>query len=168
MIFKNPNGQSYQMFPGVLADPNNPANTIVTSRQISGNKIIFFAGTMPVKLDAYNATKASVAAMPGKLCETADFDVTYTYNVVNKKRFIRKSVIDALEMNYIEAGTIGFAAIILNNPDTTNEYIIFTDSLGTWGQDTMPIILDNKVGTVGSRNLFKNISIELADKPSQI
>lgn len=168
MVFKNPNGQSYQMFPGILLDPNNPANTIVTSRQIAGNKIIFFSGALPTKEVAINATKASVEAMAGKLCETAEFDITYTYNVVNKKRFIRKSIIDALEMNYLGAGTIGFAAILLNNPDTSNQYVIFTDSIGTWGQDTMPIILDNKVGTVGSRNLFKNISIELADKPSQI
>lgn len=168
MVFKNPNGQSYQMFPGVLQDPNNPASTIVTSRQISGNKIIFFSGALPTKQEAMALTKAAILARTGKLCETPEFDITYTYNVVNKKRYIRKSVVDALDMNYIEAGTIGFAAIILNNPDTTNEYIILTDSLGTWGQDTMPIILDNKTGTQGSRNLFKNISIELSDKPSQI
>ena len=166
MVFKNPNGQSYQMFPGILLDPNDPSNAIVSSRQIAGNKIIFFSGVLPTKEAALTATKGSVEAMAGKLCETAEFDITYTYNVVNKKRFIRKSIIDALEMNYLSAGTIGYAAILLNNPDTNNQYVIFTDSIGTWGQDTMPIILDNKNGTVGSRNLFKNISIELTDKPS--
>lgn len=168
MIIKNPNGQSYQMFPGTLQDPNNPANTIITSRQIAGNKIIFLSGALPTKKEALNATKATVEASPNILCETPEFDITYSYNVQTKKRYLRKSVIDALEMNYTAAGTIGYAAIILNNPDTANSNVIFTDSIGTWGQDTMPIILDNKIGAVGTRNLFKNISIELEDKPSQI
>ena len=168
MVFKNPNGQSYQMFPGILLDPNNPANSIVTSRTVAGNKIIFLSGALPTKAEALTATKATVEAQSNILCETAEFDITYTYNVDTKKRYIRKSIIDALEMNYTAAGTIGYAAIILNDPNSSNSYVIFTDSIGTWGQDTMPIILDNKTGTVGSRNLFKNISIELADKPSQI
>ena len=168
MVFKNPNGQSYQMFPGVLADPNNPANTIVTSRTVAGNKIIFLSGALPTKAEALVATKTTVEAQSNILCETAEFDITYTYNVDTKKRYIRKSIIDALEMNYSAAGTIGYAAIILNDPNSSNSYVIFTDSIGTWGQDTMPIILDNKTGVVGTRNLFKNISIELEDKPSQI
>ena len=168
MVFKNPNGQSYQMFPGVLADPNNPANTIVTSRTVAGNKIIFLSGALPTKAEALVATKTTVEAQSNILCETAEFDITYTYNVDTKKRYIRKSIIDALEMNYSAAGTIGYAAIILNDPNSSISYVIFTDSIGTWGQDTMPIILDNKTGVVGTRNLFKNISIELEDKPSQI
>ena len=166
MIFKNTNGQSYQMFPGILQDPNNPARTIVTTRQTSGNKIMFFSGALPAKVDALAVTKASLEALNTKLCETPVFDLTYTYNVVNKKRYIRKSIIDALEMNYTAAGTIGYAAIILNDPDARKDYIILTDSIGTWGENLMPIILDNKVGTVGSRNLFKNVSIELTDKPA--
>lgn len=166
MIFKNTNGQSYQMFPGILQDPNNPASTIVTTRQTSGNKIIFFSGALPSKADALLVTKASLEALANKLCETPVFDLTYTYNVVNKKRYIRKSIIDALEMNYTTAGTIGYAAIILNDPDNGKDYVILTDSIGTWGDNLMPIILDNKVGTVGSRNLFKNVSIELTDKPA--
>ena len=168
MVFKNTNGQSYQMFPGILQDPNNPASTIVTSRQVSGNKIMFFSGALPAKVDALSVTKASLLAQANKLCETTDFDITYTYNVVNKKRYIRKSIIDALEMNYTAAGTIGYAAIILNDPDQNKDYIILTDSIGTWGENLMPIILDNKVGTVGSRNLFKNVSIELTDKPALV
>lgn len=168
MVFKNTNGQSYEMFPGILQDPNNPASTIVTSRQVSGNKIMFFSGALPAKVDALAVTKASLAAQTNKLCETTEFDITYTYNVVNKKRYIRKSIIDALEMNYTAAGTIGYAAIILNDPDQNKDYIILTDSIGTWGENLMPIILDNKVGTVGSRNLFKNVSIELTDKPALV
>ncbi len=168
MVFKNTNGQSYEMFPGILQDPNNPASTIVTSRQVSGNKIMFFSGALPAKVDALAVTKASLVAQTNKLCETTEFDITYTYNVVNKKRYIRKSIIDALEMNYTAAGTIGYAAIILNDPDQNKDYIILTDSIGTWGENLMPIILDNKVGTVGSRNLFKNVSIELTDKPALV
>lgn len=164
MIFKNTNSQSYELFPGILQDPNNPASTIVTTRQTSGNKIIFFSGAIPTKVEALAVTKASLAAQTNKLCETPEFDLTFTYNVANKKRFIRKSIIDALEMTYTAAGTIGYAAIILNDPDAGKDYIVLTDSIGTWGENQMPIILDNKVGTNGSRNLFKNVSIEIADK----
>lgn len=166
MIFKNTNGQSYQMFPGVLADPNLPATTIVTSRQTSGNKVMFFSGSLPTKPEALLVTKAGLEALGTKLCETPVFDITFTYNIATKKRYIRKSIIDALEMNYLGAGTIGYAAIVLNDLDAGKDYIILTDSIGTWGENQMPIILDNKNGTLNSRNLFKNISIELSDKPS--
>ena len=166
MIFKNTNGQSYQMFPGILQDPNNPASTIVTTRQTSGNKVMFFSGSLPTKPEALIVTKAGLEVLPTKLCETPLFDITFTYTVATKKRYIRKSIIDALEMNYLGAGTIGYAAIILNDPDNGKDYVILTDSIGTWGDNLMPIILDNKVGTVGSRNLFKNVSIELTDKPA--
>ena len=168
MVFKNTNGQSYQMFPGILQDPNNPSSTIVTTRQVTGNKVMFFSGALPDKATALAMTKAALEALTTKLCETPTFDLTYTYDVTKKKRYIRKSVIDALEMSYTAAGTIGFAAIILNDPDAGKDYIILTDSIGTWGDNQMPIILDNKVGTQGSRNLFKNISIELTDKPAII
>ena len=166
MVFKNTNSQSYQMFPGVLQDPNTPSSTIVTTRQTSGNKVMFFSGAMPDKATALAVTKASLNALSTKLCETPDFDLTYTYDVAKKKRFIRKSIIDALEMNYTAAGTIGYAAIILNDSVGGKDYIILTDTIGTWGDNLAPIILDNKVGTQGSRNLFKNVSIELTDKPA--
>ena len=167
MVFKNTNGQSYQMFPGILQDPNTPTSTIVTTRQISGNKIMFFSGAMPAKVDALGITKASLDALSTKLAETPLFDLTYTYDVVKKKRYIRKSIIDALEMPYIAAGTIGYAAVILNDPDAGKDYIILTDTIGVWGDNLAPIILDNKVGaSAGSRNLFKNVSIELTDKPA--
>lgn len=165
MVFKNTNSQSYQMFPGILQDPNNPSSTIVTNRQVSGNKIMFFSGALPPRADALSVTKAGLEALTTKLAETPLFDITYTYDVVKKKRFIRKSVIDALEMPYLAAGNIGHAAIILNDPENGRDYIILTDSIGTWGDMTAPIILDNKVGaSAGDRNIFKSISIELTDK----
>lgn len=164
MIIKNVNGQSYQFFPGILAAPNLPGSTIVTSKQINGNKITFFAGTMPSNLIASSATLASITASYTKLCETPEFGLTYTYNVDTKKRYIRKTQVDALEMEYTTAGTIGFAVISVVNPELQQECIIITDSIGQWGDNQMPIILDNKVGTLGSRNLFKNVSIEITDK----
>lgn len=166
MIFKNVTGQSYQMFPTAVSNPNDPANAIVSTRQISGNKIVFLSGTIPAKAEALAATKASILASGNILGTTPTFDLTYTYDVTTKKRIIRKSIIDALEFTYSQAGTIGYAAIILNDPDSGKDCIIFTDSIGTWGQNQMPIIIDNKIGTVGSKNIFKNISIELTDKSS--
>ena len=163
MIFKNVTGQSYQLFPASLANPND-GSTIVSSKQTTGNKILFFAGVMPTPQEMLSHTVASISGAFTKLLETQEFTMTYTYTPATKKRIIRKTVIDAQELQYLAAGTIGFALIILNNPDATGEYFIATDSIGTWGENTMPIILDNKVGTLGSRNLFKNVSIEITDK----
>lgn len=166
MIFKNVNGQSYGMFPTTLSNPNDPASTLVTTRQISGNKIVFLSGSVLTKVDALAATKTSILALPNVLGMTPVFDLTYTYDLSTKKRIIRKSIVDALEFSYTAAGTIGYAAIFLNDPDTGKDCIIFTDSIGTWGQNQMPIIIDNKIGVVGTKNIFKNISIELTDKSS--
>lgn len=163
MIFKNVTGQSYQLFPGNLANPND-GTALITSKQTNGNKILFFSGVVPTPDEVLKMTLASINATYTKLLETEEFTITYTYTPATKKRIIRKTVIDAQELKYLAAGTIGFAVIILNNPDSTGEYFIVTDSIGTWGENTMPIILDNKIGTVGSRNLFKNISIEITDK----
>lgn len=166
MIFKNVNGQSYQMFPTTLSNPNDPASTLVTTRQISGNKIVFLSGSIPTKADALIATKTNILAGVNVLGQTGLFDLTYTYDITTKKRIIRKSIVDALEFNYTAAGTIGYAAVFLNDPDTGKDCVIFTDSIGTWGQNQMPIIIDNKVGVIGTKNIFKNISIELTDKSS--
>ena len=169
MIFKNVNGQSYSMIPAVIANPNLPGNTVVTAKQIDGNKILFFSGNMPSVNDCLDITAVNIESKGfTKLLETQEFGITYTYNVDNKKRLIRKTVIDAMELNYLAAGTIGWAAIILNNPETSNSYVIFTDTIGTWGDTQAPIILDNKVGTLNSRNLFKNVSIEIADKSNLV
>lgn len=162
MIFKNVIGQAYQMFPANLANTND-GSTIVASKQTSGNKIQFFAGVMPTQLEVLGHTVASINAAYTKLLETDPFDITFTYAPSTKKRIIRKTVVDAQELKYLAAGTIGFAVIIFNNPDATGEYFIVTDSVGTWGENTMPIIVDNKVGTKDSRNLFKNVSIEITD-----
>ena len=164
MIFKNVTGQSYSMFPSTLGNPNDPTSTIVSTRQISGNKVVFLSGSIPTKAEALAMTKTALLALPTVLGQTSTFDLTYTYDVSTKKRIIRKSIVDALEFSYTAAGTIGYAAIILNDPDTGKDCIIFTDSIGTWGQNQMPIIIDNKVGSVGTKNIFKNISIELTDK----
>lgn len=165
MKFVNVKDQSYGMFPGVIANPNLPGSTVVTSKQIDGNKILFFAGAMPTAAECLDISESNIDSKGyTKLLETELFGITYTYTVDTKKRLIRKTLIDAMELSYLEAGTIGWAAIILANPETTNSYLVFTDTIGTWGDNQAPIILDNKVGTVGSRNLFKNVSIEITDK----
>lgn len=169
MKFQNVTGQAYQFFPGNLANPNTPGTSINTAKTTDGNKIIFFSGAIPSKeivlgLSASNIESGGFT----KLMETPEFGLTFTYNVDTKKRYIRKTVIDAFELAYIAAGTIGWAAIIINNADTTVSHVIVTDSIGTWGDNQAPIIIDNKVGTVGSRNLFKNISIEITDKSNMI
>lgn len=169
MKFQNISNQAYQFFPGTLDNPNLPGSTIVSSKQLDGNKILFFEGTIPTKEVLLTLTADNIETKGyKKLLETPEFGLTYIYNVDTKKRFIRKTIIDAFELQYLEAGTVGWAAIILANPDTSVSHIIMTDTIGTWGDTTAPIIIDNKTGTVGSRNLFKSISIEITDKSNMI
>ena len=167
MIFKNITMQAHNFFPAKLANPN--LGTVpVSSNTISG-KVIFFGGTMPTNQQLANIIKADLEdpAKYTKLMETEEFNITITYDTLRRKRLIRKETIDAQELFYIGAGTITWAAIVLNNPAVTTDYIIFTDTIGVWGATKTPIILDNKSGTIGSRNLFKNMSLEIADKPAQ-
>lgn len=164
MVFKNVVGQSYQLYPANLANPND-GTALITTKQTSNNKVIFYGGTMPTPQEVLGLTLAGIDAKYTKLVETLPFDVTYSYAPATKKRTIRKTTIDAQDLKYLAAGTITFAVFVMNNPDVPGtEFFIVTDSIGLWGENTMPIIIDNKVGTVGSRNLFKNISIELTDK----
>jgi len=169
MKFQNITGQAYQFFPANLQNPNIPDTTLVTTKQTDGNKIIFFSGAIPSKEVILGLTAANIESSGfTKLMETPEFGLTFTYNVNTKKRYIRKTVIDAFELSYLQAGTIGWAAIVLKNSDAPLSYLIATDSIGTWGDNTSPIIIDNKVGTIGSRNLFKNVSIEITDKSNMI
>lgn len=168
MKLRNVSGQAYAMFPSVQDNPNLISTTLNLATTVSGNKVKFFSGAIPSNADVLNMTLASLDADYGtnQLMETPEFDVTYTYNVESKKRFIRKTEINALDMTYTTDGTISWAAILLVDPSSQNEYIIVTDSIGTWGSTTDPIIIDNKNGVVGGTNIFKNLSIELNDRAS--
>lgn len=166
MKFKNVHGFAYGLMPKVLVNPNVANNTILTNASSSGNKVMFFSGSIPTPDVCLELTSTNIAEITGSalLCETATFDVLFNYDVTTKKKIIKKKFVDALEMRYLEAGTIGFAAIILTGIETTNEYIIFTDSIGTWGEANKPVIVDNKNGSLDSLNIFKNLSIEISDK----
>lgn len=165
MKFKNINGQSYFMLPKPLVNPNNAGAALSLSGTTLGNKIIFYSGTMPTNDAFIDLTIANIEATAGvtKLLETTPFSITYGYDLITKKRTIKKSVVDATEMKYLNTGTVTFAAIVLTPLEGTKEYIIFTDSIGIWGQNNMPISVDNKNGTIGSSNLFKHLSLEIND-----
>lgn len=164
MKFANTHGSSYRTFPGALDNPNVPANQVKLSHTQSGNKVLFFEGAIPSDEDCRAMTIAGLNAYK-KLLETPEFDVTYTYEVTRKRRIIKKAVVDAFDLAYLDTGTIGWAAIILADASGgAQEYIIATDTIGTWGDKTSPILIDNLNGTTGSKNIFKNLSLMLSDK----
>ena len=163
MKFANTYGSSYRTFPGVLDNPNVPANQVQLSHQQSGNKVLFFEGSIPSDEDCHGLTVDGLSAYT-KLLETPEFDITYTYEVLRKRRIIKKSVVDAFDLEYLADGQIGWAAIILKDVDGSQDYIIATDTIGQWGDKTSPILIDNIVGTAGSKNIFKNLSLLLSDK----
>lgn len=168
MIFKNITGQSYKFFPENLANPNL-GSVPVASKTISG-KVIFFGGTYPTQKQALNIIKSDLEDPSKfvKLMETETFNINITYDTNMRKRMIRKETIDAQELFYLNAGTITWAAIVLDNASVSVDHLIFTETIGMWGAVKSPIILDNKTGTVGSRNLFKNLSLEIGDKIVQL
>ena len=55
------------------------------------------------------------------------------------------------------------------NEDGTLKYlveddiILFTDSIGQWGEDDKPIIIDSMTGVTGDKNVFKDFSLILRD-----
>jgi hypothetical protein len=164
MKFSNIMGQSYRLSPEVLPNPNN--NQVLPSSNMITGKVIFFGGTIPdiqtllllVKEDLEDPEKYT------KLMETEEFQISLIYDSLRKSRLIRKTEIDAQEIFYLNSGTITWCAIVLNNPNAPQEYILFTPDIGLWGAAKSPIIIDNKTGEAGDRNLFKHMSLEITDK----
>lgn len=160
-------GMSYHFVPKVLNNINDTTvapNTTVTQ---TGNKILFFNGTLPETDTLYLLeTEAALRAAYGSaiLMEVPNLNFTYTYTIETKKRLIKKLPVDAIEVNFLATGTIGWAAIILEDTrGSSDKIILFTDSVGMWGDDDMPIIIDRYSGNIGDKNVFKDFSLILRD-----
>lgn len=164
MKFKNISAQSYYFSPNVLT---NPFSTEMELTKLFNNCTIqFFGGAVPTNAVALDLTFEDLDNPEKftKLMESEPFQITSSYDPDKRKRYIRKSIVDAQELRYLGSGTITWAAIRIKNPDTQVEYIIITPSIGTWGQSKMPILLDNKVGALNTKNIFKSFSLELNDR----
>ena len=164
MKFKNISAHSYYFTPNIVT---GPFHTELSLTKVFENcKIQFFGGTPPTNAVALNLTFADLDNPEKftKILETEPFQVISSYDPDKRKRYIRKSIVDAQELRYTGSGTITWAAIRIKNPETEVEYIIITPSIGTWGQSKMPILLDNKVGALNTKNIFKSFSLELNDR----
>ena len=162
-------GLSYHFMPTANVVSNNTVTDLITDLTIDGNKIIFFDGSMPSTEDIYNIT--SEAALLGtygdkKVMEVDDLTFVYSYDKAKKEKKIKKIPVDAIDLTYEINATIGWAAVILNddaNPTASEKIILFTDSLGTWGDQVAPIIIDKYAGVAGDANIFKDFSLILRD-----
>ena len=158
-------GMSYHFTPRVLNNINDLTASINTAVDQAGNKILFFDGLMPDTDTIYELkTEAALRAAYTPIMEVDNLRFVYTYTPLNKKKLIKKLPVDALEVEFTADGTIGWAAVILEDDRGLDDKIIlFTDSIGTWGQDDKPIIIDKHTGVIGDKNVFKDFSLILRD-----
>lgn len=162
-------GLSYHFMPTANVVSNNVVTNLITDLTIADNKIIFFDGVMPAIEDIYNIT--SEAALLGtygdkKVMEVGGLTFVYTYDKAKKEKKIKKIPVDAIDLTFEINATIGWAAVILNddaNPTASEKIILFTDSIGTWGDQVAPIIIDKYTGIAGDNNIFKDFSLILRD-----
>jgi len=158
-------GISYHFTPRVLSNINETTASLVETVTQEGNKILFFDGDMPADDDLYgilNEIQLREAYTP--IMEVTDLQFTYTYTKSTKKKLIKKLPVDALDLVFTGDGTIGWAAVILTGDGSvSDDIILFTDSIGQWGDDNMPIIIDKYTGVTGDKNVFKDFSLILRD-----
>jgi hypothetical protein len=153
--------------PNVVS--NNVSTTLTTNLTVDGNKIIFFDGAIPATEDLYNITSETAllnAYGAKKVFEVTDLQFVYSYDVKTKEKTVKKIPVDALDTVYEIDATIGWVAVILNdsdNPTEDEKIILFTDTIGTWGDQTAPIIIDKYTGVAGDKNIFKDFSLILRD-----
>lgn len=163
-------GMSYHFAPDSNIETGNVNSEIIADKTVSGNKIYFFDGVLPEVETLYEIqNEADLLEQFGdsKIMQVTDLDFNYSYDVVTKERQIRKVPVDALDVPIEKDGTIGWAAIVLATEDgIEGNTIIFTDSIGVWGDQLSPIIIDRVGCTAGENNIFKDISIIFRDVSS--
>lgn len=161
-------GISYHFMPKVLGNVNDTTKTLTETMTTTGNKILFFNGSMPSDDTLYAfTTESALRGAYTPIMEVSGLSFTYTYTKDTKKKLIKKTPVDALDLTFTGTGTIGWAAIILADDGTvTDDIILFTNSLGQWGEDDKPIILDKFTGVTGDKNVFKDFSLILRDVSS--
>lgn len=162
-------GLSYHFMPAANVVSNNVVTNLITNIQTTGNKIVFFDGALPSIDDLYNIkTEAALLGSFGnkKVMEVTGLTFDYSYDKAKKEKKIKKTPIDAIDLTFSINATIGWAAIILTDsttPTAADKMILFTDSIGMWGDQTAPIIIDKFAGTAGDANIFKDFSLILRD-----
>jgi hypothetical protein len=165
-------GLSYHFMPSQNVVANNLKLNLVMDLIVEGNKILFFDGGIPSASDLYDINSENQllnAYGDRKLMEISDLKFVYKYDKETKTKTIKKVPVDAIDVPFEKDGTIGWAAIILNdanNADEADKIILFTDTIGGWGDQTSPIILDKFTGKAKDNNIFKDFSLIIRDVPN--
>lgn len=163
-------GMAYYLQPeGLdnLGDVTKTAQLLYSSTA----EFIFFDGVIPTAEELRLVVdRADLITKYGarQLMSIPNITLSHTYNKDKKQRLIKKSPIDAVECSFTAVGTIGWVAIVFNNSAgiLTNS-ILFTDSLGQWGDEYSMIILDKKTATNATdKNVFKDVSLIVRDNSS--
>jgi hypothetical protein len=134
----------------------------------TGNKIIFFKGTIPSVDTLYeimSETALRATYSNDIICDISNIDLTYTQDNSRLKRTITKTA-DVLDLPYLKDGTVTWCAIVLREdvPTTNFSSLLFTDSIGTREQDDKFITLESLTGLAGGLNLLRDFSMILTEK----
>jgi hypothetical protein len=163
MRISNFYGVSHYFMPQVIGH-----TTVVDSLEKDGNKILFFDGALPDAETLYTyGTEEELLTAHTPIMEITGLTFAYTYTVEDKKKMIKKIPVDAIDVEFTGDGTIGWAAIVLaGDTGVSDNMIMFTDSIGNWGEDDNPIIIEKMTGVTGDTNTFKDFSLVLRDSSS--
>lgn len=160
-------GMAYHLHP--LGLDNLGDTTKVSQLSFSASTdIIFFDGIMPSANELRLVIdKPDLINKYGtrQLMQVNNIVLSHTYNKDKKQRLIKKTPIDAVECQFSAVGSIGWCAIIFNDTNgIATSSLLFTDSIGQWGDEYSMIILDKKTSVaVSDKNVFKDISLIVRD-----
>lgn len=165
-------GLSYSFTP---KDNAITDNVIETGYSMPGNKIYFLKdGLVPYADQAkrdelyliQTANDIETIYADDILFVVPNLTFAYTYNTAKKQRLIQKTPVDALELPFAATGTVAYCAIVMKDQVSGVESVVFTNSIGEWGNQTAPVIIDALTGVIGQTQIFKDLSIVLRDTSS--
>jgi hypothetical protein len=145
----------YSKYPNFNFDKNN-------------NIIYIMNGDMPETDELY------------EILTDTEFETKYSDNIVNKienitlsyrspkydRIIIEKTPKDAIPFEYNIDAEIKWVAIYLNSYEGDRKYFLFTDNVGLWEDDNKFVIFESLTGTQGSKNILKDIKMEIRDVSS--
>jgi hypothetical protein len=156
-------GISYYFSPTPLPNINEAVNYDILDRL--DNKILFFRGPIPSDELLYRIkTESELLETYEPIHVINSFRLVFTYNPMTKTKIVKKVPVEEMSMQFLSDGDLGWATIILNDLSEGDERpMIFTNSIGTWGEDDKIVIVEKLSGNKDEVNIFKDVSIILRD-----
>jgi hypothetical protein len=102
--------------------------------------------------------------------ETQNLDFTFEFDQKSNTRTIKKSTVDAWTLTTNNKSQIVWAAILFKASSGSSDYVVITDSVGSWSDPDCAILFDNvtpveKTGeTTKGSIIFKDFSINVTDQ----